>query len=225
LARHRYCTDLQRHWFILLAAQAGEARTPFGGTVWTVLRHTTVGHAWLVRLVPAALLAVALWRISPTDSGVSPWLVAAFLAVAYALAALGTTQPASHVQPIWPFALRYSDAAFGDPQLREKLLFALWTIAGGAVLAAASVVVGLFMRRLRCWLIATGGGIAVAGVIWVAPTLSVLAVEAIRPHSTFRRRAIPPLRLYMAPSCLRSIAPPAMAGKAVAMGRPGGSSG
>jgi mono/diheme cytochrome c family protein len=82
------------------------------------------------------------------------------------------------VQPIWPFALRYSDAAFGDPQLREKLLFALWTIAGGAVLAAASVVVGLFMRRLRWWLIATGGGIAVVGVIWVAPTLSVLAVEA-----------------------------------------------
>jgi copper resistance protein D len=130
-------------WFILLAAQTSERADALSGvTLWTVLRHTTVGHAWLVRLVPAALLAVALWRISPTDSGVSPWLVAAFLAVAYALAALGTTQPASHVQPIWPFALRYSDAAFGDPQLREKLLFALWTIAGGAVLAAASVVVG-----------------------------------------------------------------------------------
>jgi mono/diheme cytochrome c family protein len=166
-------------WFILLAAQTSErADALSGGTLWTVLQHTTVGHAWLVRLVPAALLAVALWRISPTDSGVSRWVVAAFLAVAYALAALETTQPASHVQPIWPFALRYSDAAFGDPQLREKLLFALWTIAGGAVLAAASVVVGLFMRRLRWWLIATGGGIALAGVIWVAPTLSVLAVEA-----------------------------------------------
>jgi hypothetical protein len=90
-------------WFILLAAPTSE-RVLSGGTLWTVLLHTTIGHAWLVRLVPAALLAAALWRISPPYSGVSPWLVAAFLAVVFALAALGTTQPASHVQPIWPFA-------------------------------------------------------------------------------------------------------------------------
>jgi mono/diheme cytochrome c family protein len=164
-------------WFILLAAPTSE-RVLSGGTLWTVLLHTTIGHAWLVRLVPAALLAAALWRISPPYSGVSPWLVAAFLAVVFALAALGTTQPASHVQPIWPFALRLSDAALADPQLRGKLLLALWAIIGGVLLAALSIVVGLFFRRLRWWLIATGGGLAIAAVILFAPTLSVLMVEA-----------------------------------------------
>jgi mono/diheme cytochrome c family protein len=166
-------------WFILLAAPTSErADVLSGGTLWTVLLHTTIGHAWLVRLVPAALLAVALWRISPPYSGVSRWLVAAFLAVVFALAALGTTQPASHVQPIWPFAVRLSDAAFADPQLRGKLLLALWAIIGGVLLAALSIVVGLFFRRLRWWLIATGGGLAIAAVILFAPTLGVLTIEA-----------------------------------------------
>jgi mono/diheme cytochrome c family protein len=166
-------------WFILLAAPTSErADVLSGGTLWTVLLHTTIGHAWLVRLVPAALLAVALWRISLPYSGVSRWLVAAFLAVVFALAAFGTTQPASHVQPIWPFALRLSDAAFADPQLRGKLLLALSAIAGGVLLALLAIVVGLLIRRLRWWLIATGGGLAIAAVILFAPTLGVLTIEA-----------------------------------------------
>jgi hypothetical protein len=36
-----------------------------------------------------------------------------------------------HVQPTWPFAVRFSDAAFGDPDLRAKLAPALGTIACG----------------------------------------------------------------------------------------------
>jgi mono/diheme cytochrome c family protein len=116
--------------------------------------------AFRVRLLRIAWLGFALAMIS----GVA-WLVLLL-------------QPTSRMQLEWPFALRYSDAALGDLQLRGKLLFALWTIAGAVVPAAASIVAGFFVRRLRWWLIATGCGIAIAAAILFAPTLSVLTVEA-----------------------------------------------
>jgi putative copper resistance protein D len=53
------------------------------------------------------------------------------LAILIIVGALGTTPPGLHVQPTWPFAVRFSDAAFGDPDLRAKLAPALGTIACG----------------------------------------------------------------------------------------------
>jgi putative copper resistance protein D len=320
-------------WLTLVAAQTGEA-------VWTVLLHTTLGHAWLVRLVPAALLGAALCWISPVQAGAARWMIAALLAAAFTLAlvhsghaaatpgwfgtlhrtvdglhllaasawlggllplapllgaarrgavplatvrdvtlrfsalgvisvgtlvatgiangwilaggapglvgteygrlllvkvalflamvavaainrrhltprlarvsastqangdalrplirnclveatiglailfvigALGTMPPGAVVQPSWPFALRLSDAALGDPPLRATLVPALWTIAGGTVLAVAAILVGLCVRRSRWWLIAAAGAIAVALALFVLPALRVLTVEA-----------------------------------------------
>ena len=56
------------------------------------------------------------------------------LAIVVIVGALGTTPPGSHVQPTWPFAIRYSDAAFSDPDLRDGLVLALWTSGIGVPL-------------------------------------------------------------------------------------------
>ena len=91
---------------------------------------------------------------------------------------LGTEPPGAHAQPTWPFAVRPSDAAFGDPQLRADLARALWAAGGGVLLGALLAAVGLAARRRRWWLIAGGGAIAVACIAYFAPTLSLLTVEA-----------------------------------------------
>jgi putative copper export protein/mono/diheme cytochrome c family protein len=102
------------------------------------------------------------------------------LAILVIVGGLGVTPPGLHVQPSWPFAVRYSDAVFGDPGFRAKLVPALWTIGGGLLLSVLLIVIGAMARRLRwrlmAWLMAAGG--AVACVAYVAPTLSLATVEA-----------------------------------------------
>jgi putative copper export protein/mono/diheme cytochrome c family protein len=108
------------------------------------------------------------------------------LAILVLVGALGTTPPGAHVQPLWPLALRYSDAAFGDPELRAKLVPALWAIGGGVLLGTGLIVGGVVARRLawlplprpRAWLIAAGSGIAIACVAYFAPVLRLATVEA-----------------------------------------------
>ena len=91
----------------------------------------------------------------------------------------------SQAQPTWPFAVRVSGAAFGDPELRAKLLPALWSIAAGLALGGVVIVVGVVVRRLRWYAVPAGLAIAAASVAAFAPVLSVLAVEAF--PTTFYR--------------------------------------
>jgi putative copper resistance protein D len=103
------------------------------------------------------------------------------LAIVGVVGALGTTPPGSHVQPTWPFAVRYSDAAFGDPELRGKLVSALWASGGGILLGGLLILIGATARR-RAWLractITTGSAIAVACVAYFVPTFQLATVEA-----------------------------------------------
>ena len=104
------------------------------------------------------------------------------LAIVVIVGALGTTPPGSHVQPTWPFALRYSDAAFSDPDLRDGLVLALWTGGIGVLFGGLLMLIGATLLRFNRWLVASliaaGGAVAVSGVIHVAPFLRLLTVEA-----------------------------------------------
>jgi putative copper export protein/mono/diheme cytochrome c family protein len=100
------------------------------------------------------------------------------LVIVGVVGALGTVPPGAHAQPTWPFAVRLSDAAVGDPQLRAGLVLALWSTGGGVLLGLLLAAIGVATPRLRWWLIAIGGGIAVACVAYFAPTLSLLTVPA-----------------------------------------------
>ena len=104
------------------------------------------------------------------------------LAILVVVGALGTTPPGSHVQPAWPFAIRFSDAAFSEPSLRDGLVLALWTGGAGVLFGGVLMLVGAASWRLNRWLraslVATGGVAAVACVVHVAPSLSLVTVEA-----------------------------------------------
>jgi mono/diheme cytochrome c family protein/uncharacterized membrane protein len=104
------------------------------------------------------------------------------LAILVVVGALGTVPPGSHVQPTWPFSVRFSAVAFSDPVLRDGLLQALWTGGVGVLFGILLTLIGAtlwrFNRYLRASLIAAGGAAAVAGVFHVAPFLSLIAVEA-----------------------------------------------
>jgi putative copper export protein/mono/diheme cytochrome c family protein len=100
------------------------------------------------------------------------------LGILVIVGALGTMAPGLHVQPTWPFAVRFSDAAFGDADLGPKLMHALWSIGGGVLIGGLLIVTGVVVRRRRWWLIAAGGAVAMACGAYVAPTLGLLTVEA-----------------------------------------------
>jgi putative copper resistance protein D len=104
------------------------------------------------------------------------------LAILVVVGALGTVPPGSHVQPTWPFSVRYSAVAFNDPDLRDGLLQAFWTVAVGALVGVLLMIAGAtlwrFNRYLRASLIVAGGAAAVAGVVHVVPFLSLVTVEA-----------------------------------------------
>ncbi|TMK18577.1 MAG: copper homeostasis membrane protein CopD [Alphaproteobacteria bacterium] len=105
------------------------------------------------------------------------------LAILVIVGALGTTPPGLHVlQPTWPFAVRYSDAAFGDAELRGRLALAMWAIGGGLLCGALLTLIGAKARRahprLTPWLIAAGTAVAIACIAHFAPTLTLATVEA-----------------------------------------------
>src|SRR5262249_50244803 len=82
----------------------------------------------------------------------------------------------------WPFVVRYSNAAFGDAELRAALVLALWAVGGGLLCGAMMILIGARARRahprLAPWLIAAGATVAIAGVAYFVPTLTLGTVEA-----------------------------------------------
>jgi copper resistance protein D len=105
------------------------------------------------------------------------------LAILIIVGALGTLPPGAHVlQPTWPFTVRYSNAAFGDAELRATLALALWAIGGGLLCGAMPILIGTRARRahprMAPWLIAAGATVAIACVAYFVPTLTLVTVEA-----------------------------------------------
>ncbi len=105
------------------------------------------------------------------------------LAILIIVGALGTLPPGAHVlQPTWPFTVRYSNAAFGDAELRATLALALWAIGGGLLCGAILILIGTRARRahprMAPWLIAAGATVAIACVAYFVPTLTLVTVEA-----------------------------------------------
>jgi hypothetical protein len=90
--------------------------------------------------------------------------------VVLAAAAMASSTPAAHVQPVWPFAWRPSTEAWYEPELRGELVQLLIVAAAGVVLIAVS----LALRRFRRAAIV----VAVIVVAPFMPSLSLLFVEA-----------------------------------------------
>lgn len=92
------------------------------------------------------------------------------LGLLIAAASLASLPPGIHVQPDWPFPWRPSLAAWREPELRAELGERFGAIA----LAAAAAGASLILRRFRLIAAVTAGAV----LIWVAPSASLLFVEA-----------------------------------------------
>jgi putative copper resistance protein D len=98
------------------------------------------------------------------------------------VAALGTTPPARHVQPAWPFPFRLSLSALElAPELRPRAL------AGSqlAVLGVAALLAGLVLRSRRPLAVATTVGLGGAGLGLMLPALALDAYP-----TTYHRPAV-----------------------------------
>jgi hypothetical protein len=85
----------------------------------------------------------------------------------------------------WPFAVRYSDAAFADPQFYSKLTLALCAIAGALLAGGVLILFGLMARRLRAWILTSGALVIIGFIGYFGPALMPLAVEAF-PTTYYR---------------------------------------
>ena len=90
--------------------------------------ETSRVHGALVPLVRNSLMELALG-----------------LAILVVVGALGILTPGLHVQPDWPFPLRFSTDALDDPQLRNSIFAAFAAIAISGLLVVGAVL----WRRLR----------------------------------------------------------------------------
>ncbi len=99
------------------------------------------------------------------------------VAVLAAAGVLTELQPPMHLQPLWPFAERFTlDTINEDPDFKREVLEAAAALAGGGAILLAA----LLMRRFR--LVAAG---LAAVIAWFAvPHLSLLLVEAT-PYSFY----------------------------------------
>jgi putative copper export protein/mono/diheme cytochrome c family protein len=98
------------------------------------------------------------------------------LAVILAAASLAARIPAVHEQPVWPFTWRPSLENLNDPDLGPEAISGLIGLAAALVL----ICVGLIWRKSFVAALA----FAVVVVIWVAPNLDLLFVQAY-PTSFF----------------------------------------
>ena len=99
--------------------------------------------------------------------------------VVFAAAAMASSPPATHVQPVWPFAWRPSTVAWEEPELRDELVRLLIAAAAGSLL----IGITLAFRRFRI----LAAGLAVIVVAPFTPALELLFVEAFSTsyaHST-----------------------------------------
>ncbi|MEJ1978998.1 MAG: CopD family protein [Acetobacteraceae bacterium] len=94
------------------------------------------------------------------------------LAILVAAAVLSSLAPSMHVQPVWPFAERFSLVTVqSDPDFRREVIQAALALAG----AAALLVLAVLLRRR----VAALAVVAAAVIAWFAvPHLDLLLVEA-----------------------------------------------
>jgi putative copper resistance protein D len=92
--------------------------------------------------------------------------------VVFLVGVLGTTPPAAHVQPWWPFPLRFEGAIFNHPTLlyRTQAVFAVVASMVGIL----SWVAAILLRRLRLVLMLIG----VLGISFIPQCLRLLTIEA-----------------------------------------------
>jgi putative copper export protein/mono/diheme cytochrome c family protein len=102
--------------------------------------------------------------------------VVAGASVVTAAAFLASSMPATHEQPVWPFAWRPSAAALADPAFRGGVVAALLACGGALALAVA----GLAWRRMR-W---PALGVAAIILLVAVPQLWPLLIPAY-PSSFF----------------------------------------
>jgi putative copper export protein/mono/diheme cytochrome c family protein len=147
---------------------------------------TQYGHMALIKLGFFALalglacvnrLVLTTRLVSPRQGSARTWLIGsvaieavAVLCVVLAAAAMASSAPAAHEQPVWPFPWRPSLVAWNEPELRGELERLL--IAGATGLALIGI--GLALRRFRI----LAAVLAVVVVAPFAPALSLLLVEA-----------------------------------------------
>jgi putative copper export protein/mono/diheme cytochrome c family protein len=94
----------------------------------------------------------------------------AVLCVVLAAAAMASSIPAVHVQPVWPFAWRPSLEAWDEPESRRRLVRLLAATAAGLTLIGVSQVV----RRFRI----VAAGLAMLMFAPFASAMDLLVVEA-----------------------------------------------
>ncbi len=92
------------------------------------------------------------------------------LVIIVIVGALGTIPPALHVQPRWPFPVRFNDQVFDAAELRTQVIVSIVATAGGILLILGS----MFLRRLRWPMI--GVGILISA--FFARSLNLVVVEA-----------------------------------------------
>jgi mono/diheme cytochrome c family protein len=92
------------------------------------------------------------------------------MCVVLAAAAMASSMPAAHAQPVWPFPWRPSLAAWAEPDSRAELVRLLAASTAGLAL----IVAGVFVRRIRIGAVC----IAVLIVLPFLPALALLLVEA-----------------------------------------------
>ena len=92
------------------------------------------------------------------------------LCIVFAAAAMASSPPAAHVQPVWPFASRPSVVAWEEPELRGELVRLSIAATAGLLL----IGIGLALRRFRI----LAAVLATIVVMPFLPSLSLLLVEA-----------------------------------------------
>jgi putative copper export protein/mono/diheme cytochrome c family protein len=162
--------------------QAGELIGGLGGlfgTTYGMLALFKLGFFMLALGLAGnnGLLLTARLHAASAARDARRWLVAsiaiesaAVLCVVFAAAAMASSAPAAHTQPVWPFAWRPSTEAWEEPELRPELLRLMIAVAIGLAMIAGSQA----WRRFRIAAVLLALLIAAP----FTPALSLLLVEA-----------------------------------------------
>jgi putative copper export protein/mono/diheme cytochrome c family protein len=161
--------------WVMIRSIPGLVGTAYGwmALVKLALFGVLFGFAWVnrYRLAPALLRANpdkakrALVRSIAVQSGFG-------IAIVAAAATLSSLPPSMHVQPLWPFAERFTLETIGeDPDFRHEVIKALLALGGAALLLVGAA----FIRRRVRW-VAVAAAVAIG---WFAiPHLDLLFVPA-----------------------------------------------
>jgi putative copper export protein/mono/diheme cytochrome c family protein len=177
--------------------EAARRFSPIGMVAVALLAASAIVNAWLLigglaswigteygrlALLKTALFAAMLGlaavnRFRFVPRGTRRWLRASValeamlgLAVALVAGALAATPPSAHTQPWWPLPFRLDSAAFEVPELAEELTVSASVLGAGLML----LVVALVLRKLRL----AAAGVAVASLLWAAPSAKLILVDA-----------------------------------------------